>query len=124
MFKLLTMKNLAPDILCQRFMIEGYVPVAVTKEIIEVYFNGMTAELNLRIYGAPIIFSPGGEGKEENQGFDAFVPLIDSGISLYFWSSTKFLSVVLYTCKSFDEEKALEFTKDFFEIGETATMSF
>jgi hypothetical protein len=35
-----------------------------------------------------IIFSPlTGMGKTENAGFDAFVPLIDSGISAYIWSN-------------------------------------
>jgi len=118
------MKNLAPEILRQRLMIEGYVGRNVDKTLIEEFFTKITAELDLRMYGSPIIFSPGGEGKEENQGYDAFVPLIDSGISLYFWSSAKFLSVVLYTCKSFDEEKAHAFTKEFFKIDETSTMSF
>lgn len=72
----------------------------------------------------PIIFSPGGIGKEENQGFDAFVPLIDSGISVYVWSNKKFVSLILYTCKSFDSQKAIEFTKDFFKIEEVISDEF
>ncbi len=35
-------------------------------------------------------------GKEENAGCDAFVPLINSGISAYFWSSGKFFSIMTY----------------------------
>jgi hypothetical protein len=118
------MKNLAPEILRQRFLMEGYVEIEVDKATIEDYFKNLTDCLKLRMYGEPIIFSPGGEGKEENQGYDAFVPLIDSGISLYYWSSARFLSVVVYTCKSFDEDIALQTTKDFFKIAESATMSF
>tara|TARA_Y100000034_G_C6608355_1_gene264873 strand:+ start:65 stop:421 length:357 start_codon:yes stop_codon:yes gene_type:complete len=118
------MKNLAPDILRQRFLIEGFANIDVDKNVIENYFKKITESLSLRMYGEPIIFSPGGEGKEENQGYDAFVPLIDSGISLYYWSSAKFLSVVIYTCKSFDENKALGVTKEFFKVDETATKSF
>ena len=64
--------------------------------------------------GEPIIFSPEGMGKEGNQGFDAFVPLIDSGISLYIWSERKFLSVIIYTCKEFDKDIALSGTKEYF----------
>lgn len=103
---------------------EGFVNIDVSKDVIENYFKTVTDNLDLRMYGEPIIFSPGGEGKDENQGFDAFVPLIDSGISLYYWSSAKFLSVVVYTCKSFDEDRALAVTKDFFEIDEVASQSF
>lgn len=111
------MKNLAPHIVRQRFLIEGFYTIQVTKEIIDQYLRDLAAELNLRIYGDPIIFAPAsGMGKEANAGFDAFVPLIDSGISLYVWSSSKFLSVVIYTCKNFDNATALEFTKKFFKI--------
>jgi len=118
------MKNLAPDITRQRFLIEGFSNTIVDKNTIEEYFKKITEELNLRMYGQPIIFSPEGAGKDENQGYDAFVPLIDSGISLYYWSSAKFLSVVIYTCKHFDENKAQNFTKKFFNIEEIESLSF
>jgi len=109
------MKNLAPDILRQRLLIEGFYNIEVDKKVIEDFFYSITQYLNLKVYGEPIIFSPGGEGKEENQGYDAFIPLIDSGISLYVWSNSRFFSVILYTCKSFDSQKAISFTKDFFK---------
>lgn len=76
------------------------------------------------MYGEPIIFSPRGMGKEENQGYDAFVPLVDSGISLYIWTKQKFLSAVIYTCKGFDEAQALASTKEFFGIAELQSNSF
>ena len=118
------MKNIAPDIRRQRLLIEGFYTIDVTKETIKSYFQTITTELSLRMYGEPIIFSPGGEGKEENQGYDAFVPLIDSGISLYVWSNAKFVSLIVYTCKDFDEVKALEVTKKFFGIVSTESMGF
>jgi hypothetical protein len=101
------MKNLAPNITRQRLLIEGFYQNEVDEEVIKDYFKTVTESLSLRMYGDPIIFSPGGEGKEENQGYDAFVPLIDSGISLYIWVNSKFFSLIIYTCKDFDEEKAL-----------------
>jgi len=67
---------------------------------------------------------PGGKGKEENEGYDAFIPLIDSGISLYVWSKARFLSVVIYTCKSFDEKAAVEAARDFFEMTELEFKGF
>ena len=76
------------------------------------------------MYGEPIIFSPGGIGKEELQGYDAFVPLIDSGISVYVWTNAKFLSIVMFTCKGFDEQLAVDKTKDFFKIKEIAFQPF
>ena len=118
------MKNLAPNIMRQRLLIEGFYKIDANKSVIENYFKKITKSLNLRMYGEPIIFSPGGEGKEENQGYDAFVPLIDSGISVYVWSNAKFLSLIIYTCKSFDENKALEVTKKFWKIDKIESQSF
>jgi len=118
------MKNLAPDILRQRLLIEGFYNIVVNQETIEKYFNEITKKLNLRMYGEPIVFSPEGIGRQDNQGYDAFVPLIDSGISLYVWGNKKFISLIIYTCKSFDEKVAIKETKDFFKINEIATESF
>ena len=111
------MKNIAPEIFRQRLIIEGYYTIEVNKEVIERYLLGIAAHLDLRTYGDPIIFSPAsGMGREENAGFDAFVPLIDSGISVYVWSQARFFSTVLYTCKGFDERAAINFTRDFFAV--------
>ena len=112
------MKYLAPNITRQRLLIEGFYSIDIDKERIIDFFNKITSDLNLRMYGEPIIFSPGGEGKEKNQGYDAFVPLIDSGISLYVWSNSKFLSLIIYTCKEFVDADAIEFTKNFFKASE------
>jgi hypothetical protein len=118
------MKDLAPSITRQRLLIEGFYKIDVNQKVIKDYFNKITTSLSLRMYGEPIIFSPGGDGKEENQGYDAFVPLIDSGISLYIWTSENFLSLIIYTCKEFDEKKALETTKEFFGVKEAEVFSF
>jgi len=118
------MKNLAPNILRQRLLIEGFYDTKVDKKVIENFFKRITSALKLKMYGKPIIFSPGGVGKKENQGYDAFVPLIDSGISVYVWSNAKFFSGVIYTCKGFDEQKAIEVTKKFFKMKEIVSQSF
>ncbi|MFC1726745.1 S-adenosylmethionine decarboxylase [candidate division KSB1 bacterium] len=118
------MKNLAPNITRQRLLLEGFYQNEVNEQTIEDYFKTITDSLELRMYGEPIIFSPGGEGKKENQGYDAFVPIIDSGISLYVWTDAKFFSLIIYTCKHFDETKALETTKEFFKAKEVELMPF
>lgn len=105
-------------------MIEGYYTIDVTRESLSAYLRGIAAHLALRAYGEPAIFSPGGEGKAKNQGFDAFLPLVDSGISAYVWTSRQFVSIFLYTCKSFDDGAAIEFTRRHFSIaGEVASAS-
>ena len=118
------MKNLAPNIKRQRLLIEGFYTIGADRKTIQSYFKAITSRLKLKMYGKPIIFSPGGGGKKINQGYDAFVPLIDSGISVYVWSNAKFFSAVIYTCKDFDEKKAIETTKKFWKIKEVASQSF
>ena len=118
------MKNLAPKITRQRLLIEGFYKIDADKKAIADYFDTITKALSLRMYGEPIIFSPGGEGKKENQGYDAFVPLIDSGISVYVWSNAKFLSLIIYTCKHFDEDKAVAVTKKFWKVDTIESQSF
>lgn len=113
------MKNIAPHILRQRLLIEGFFQIEVTREVLSDYLFGVAKHLNLRVYGEPTIFSPEGMGKEENQGFDAFIPLIDSGISAYIWSQDKFFSIIIYTCKSFDVEAAKAFTHSFFKVTDS-----
>jgi S-adenosylmethionine decarboxylase len=117
-------QDLAPDIVRQRLLIEGYFTTDVDEVAIERYFDGLTSALDLRVYGSPTIFAPGGLGRDENQGYDAFVPLIDSGISLYVWSQPRFLSAVVFTCKRFDADRAVEFTRDFFAMSEVASQQF
>ena len=118
------MKNLAPQLTRQRLLIEGFFSIDVDKKVIEQYFKRITTDLNLKTYGNPIIFSPAGEGKQKNQGYDAFVPLIDSGISVYIWTNAKFFSGILYTCKSFDVSIAIKSTKNFFGMKEIERLSF
>ncbi len=112
------MRDLAPDIVRQRLLIEGIYTIEVNRETVESYLRGIAGHLDLRTYGKPVIHAPEGIGKEGNEGFDAFIPLIDSGISLYVWSSTKFFAAVLFTCKAFDTKRALQYTTECFRTTE------
>ncbi len=118
------MENLAPNIVRQRLLVEGFFAADIDEATIRRYFEVLTGALHLRTYGGPTIFSPRGEGQAQNQGYDAFVPLVDSGISLYVWTGPRFLSVVLFTCKRFDAERAVGTTRDFFEMSEVAHQEF
>ena len=118
------MKNIAPDIFRKRLLIEGYYNIVVTEETIKKFFSYITTNLSLRTYGAPIVHTTSGIGKEINQGYDAFVPLIDSGIYMGVWLNKKFLSLVIYTCKDFDGNEALRRTRLFFQINQAEHQTF
>ena len=112
------MRDLAPEIIRQRLLIEGIYSIDVNRETIESYLLGIASHLDQKTYGSPIIHAPNGIGKAENEGFDAFIPLIDSGISLYVWSASKFFATVLFTCKAFDTNRALGYTEELFGATE------
>ena len=118
------MRDLAPNITRQRLLIEGLYSGEVGKQQVLEYLTGVSQKLELRTYGEPIIHSPGGDGRQENQGFDAFIPLIDSGIALYVWTESHFFSTVIYTCKSFDSGLAISYTREFFKCSDIASTSF
>jgi S-adenosylmethionine decarboxylase len=118
------MPRIAPEIVRQRLLVEGYFTTEVDEQRVEDFLHGIAAHLDLRTYGRPAIFAPGGEGSEDNQGYDAFLPLIDSGISVYVWSGPRFVSAVLFTCKAFDEDEAIAFTSDFFGLSTLEHCSF
>lgn len=104
-------RSLAPEIFRQRLLIEAYYDCAITRELLSDFLTDLAKHLDLRTYADPVIYSPtSGMGKDENGGFDAFVPLIDSGISAYIWTQAQFASILLYTCKGFDEKCATDYT--------------
>jgi S-adenosylmethionine decarboxylase len=110
--------TIAPDIFRKRLLVEGYFRTEMTHETLRRYFEHITRELNLRTYGDPIIHRTSGEGKEVNEGFDGFVPLVDSGIYIAAWVKPKFLSTILYTCGEFNETRAVELVRDFFQLAD------
>jgi len=118
------MKNLAPQITRQRLLLEGLYTTEITRDKVEEYLLGLAKHLDLRTYGTPIVHAPDGMGKDENEGFDAFVPLIDSGISLYVWSSTRFFAVVIFTCKAFSNDEATAYTREFFSTTQMESKGF
>lgn len=110
--------TIAPDIFRKRLIVEGFYAREVTESVFRDYFEHLTRELGLRTYGEPIVHRTSGQGKESNEGFDAFVPLIDSGIYIAVWVQARFLSTILYTCAPFDESSATALVREFFALAD------
>ena len=103
---------------------EAKYTVEVSEEVVKNFLIKLPEFLSLRVYSDPVIHFTSGQGKEENQGYDGFIPLIDSGIYIGVWANKKFISSVIYTCKDFSTEKAIEFIKDFFKTTEIEHKEF
>ena len=114
-----SLKDLAPSVFRQRLLLEGYFNDEMTEQRVRSYLLQLAEALDLRTYGEPVVFQPAsGMGKDENAGFDAFVPLIDSGISAYFWSGPRFFSILIYTCKGFEVDTAVAKTRELLQVHE------
>jgi hypothetical protein len=116
--------DIVPDIFRKRLLVEGYFTVEVSAETLLKYFSQITTELGLRTYGDPIIHETHGAGKNVNEGFDGFVPLVDSGIYIGVWMNPRFLSTIIYTCGEFNSETAVKAVKDFFQLSEFQSAIF
>jgi S-adenosylmethionine decarboxylase len=117
--------RIAPEIFRKRLLIEGYFERdEVSERTILDYFSLITTGLSLRAYAEPIVHKTSGQGKAGNEGYDAFVPLIDSGIYVCVWSGARFVSCILYTCADFDEAQATELTREFFKLSELESVVF
>jgi S-adenosylmethionine decarboxylase len=116
--------NIAPEIFRKRLLVEGYFKVDVTETTLKGYFSRITSGLGLRTYGEPIIHRTNGAGKDINEGFDGFVPLVDSGIYIAVWVNPKFLSTIIYTCGDFDAERAVSLVKEIFQLSDYQSAIF
>ena len=58
------MKDLAPSVIRQRLLIEATYKKNVARSDVEEHLRKLPEILNLRIYTEPVVYSPGGKGKE------------------------------------------------------------
>jgi hypothetical protein len=109
--------TIAPEVFRKRLLIEGMFAIEVTEQTIREYFTTITSGLGLRTYGPPIVHRTSGQGRDVNEGYDGFVPLVDSGIYIGVWLPSKFVSTIIYTCGPFDEDRAVEIVREFFKLS-------
>src|SRR3989344_733422 len=105
------MKDLAPDIVRQRLVIEG-IPIQpiLSPEIID-YLKKLSEAIGMTTLIEPVTH------KSEQYGWAGWVHWDSSGAHFYAWERPlSFFSVDIYTCKVFDPQKAINFTKSYFGI--------
>ncbi len=52
------------------------------------------------------------------EGLSGWVPIAESGISVHTLTESRFVSIDVYSCKEFDTETIIAFTRHFFGSGE------
>lgn len=106
---------IAPEVMRQRLLIDFTTKRNLTKEFVEQFLKDIVAELKLTSYGGPMVYETGDTGKPINRGYDGFIALVDSGISISTWKDSGLVSLYVHTCKEFSEGQTINFVKKYFD---------
>lgn len=106
-------KNLAPDLVRQRVIIEGTTREIVKPEEIRKYLDALAVVTKMEKLSDPVAYSA------HDMGYGGWIHWKTSGAAFYSYPTTPPLFTVdCYTCKPFNSEEAANFTKDFFNAIE------
>ena len=108
-----TMKDLAPSIYRQRLIIEGYPAESITDGDIKDYLSKLSEVTGMIKLTTPVTH------QSDLYGWAGWIHWETSGAHFYAWDRpVLFFSVDIYTCKAFDSEKAVAFTKEYFNASQ------
>lgn len=106
-------KNLAPNLVRQRIVIECTTAKIAQSQQIKEFLIALSKVLDMRPLSEPFAYPA------ENMGYGGWIHWITSGAHVYSYPTTPaLLTVDAYTCKPFDVNKAVEFTKEYFQVIE------
>lgn len=107
------MRDLCPDIIRQRLIVEWIVDHNITEEQIKKYLVRIGEITQMIILTDPVTH------KSDKYGRSWWVHRETSGAHFYARTQPhKFFSVDMYTCKAFDPEAIVKFTKEYFKTLE------
>lgn len=113
------MKDLAPSIYRQRLVIEGYPLQPITDDEIKTYLTELSKVTDMKALIEPVTH------RSDQYGWAGWIHWETSGAHFYAWEQPiLFYSVDIYTCKQFDPQVAVEFTKKFFGSESVAYREF
>lgn len=103
------MPDLAPMIHRQRLVVEGTCPEPITADQIRDYLRRLSDVTDMVTLIEPVTH------RSDRYGWAGWIHWETSGAHFYAWEQPLlFFSVDIYTCKQFDPQRVVEFTRDFF----------
>lgn len=106
-------KNLAPNILRQRLIIEGTTEKLVDDTQINAYLLKLAEVAEMEVIGGPYT------GEAHEIGFTGWIHWKTSGAHFYSYRGNPALFTIdIYTCKPFSVKKVVESTKNYFHTLE------
>lgn len=113
------MRDLAPEIYRQRAVIEGYPTRELKADEIKEYLKKLSDVLDMTTLIEPVTH------RSPMYGEAAWIHWETSGAHFYAWDVPRlFFSVDIYTCKKFDVQDAVNFTKEFFDATDIEYKEF
>lgn len=106
-------KNLAPDLIRQRIIIEGTTEKIVEPDQIKDYLLKLAEVCKMEVMSEPKAYSA------HEMGYGGWIHWKSSGATFYSYPiKPPLFTVDCYTCKPFSVEEAFEFTKKYFNAIE------
>ena len=106
-------KNLAPNLVRQRIIIEGTTKEIVGPEKIKEYLMALSKVVNMTVLSDPVAYSA------HDDGYGGWIHWKTSGAHFYsYHENPPLFTVDCYTCKEFSVKKAVDFTKKYFNTIE------
>lgn len=106
-------KNLAPDLVRQRVIVEGTTEKIVEPEEIKTYLSALAGVTKMEVLSGPFAYSA------HDMGYGGWVHWKTSGSHFYSYpTNPPLFTIDCYTCKPFSVEEMVEFTKKYFNARE------
>ena len=108
------MEDLAPEIVRQRLVIEGYYTTTFSAEELKEFMAGLAEMLGMTIIYGPNVMDIARQHDPKQAGYEAVMVWAESGSQIYVWEVYKFFTVDIYTCKAFEPQVAIDAVIKFF----------
>jgi S-adenosylmethionine/arginine decarboxylase-like enzyme len=109
----MTWKNLAPQLIRQRVIIEGTTEKIVESEQIKSYLRELAKITDMEVLSEPVVYSA------HDMGYGGWIHWKYSGAAFYSYpTNPPLFTVDCYTCRPFSADKAAKFTEKYFNAIE------
>lgn len=93
----------------------------ITQDLVKKYLVELSQILEMTIVMGPLSHTWAKDhNAQKYDGFEALLVWAESGTQLYYWEEQNFLTIDVYTCKTFSVAKTIEFTQNYFHVKDLA----
>ena len=98
-------------------LVDGVMEESLDGDELTFILKDLPGRINMNILSGPTVV----EGVSENPGWTGFVIIDKSHIAIHTFTANKTISVDVYSCKKFNEEKVVEYLKKHIKFSKIHT---